>query len=296
MSFDISKLTSAVNKYLNSISEISSAAQKAQQEIADRTQFSTELSTAIQQNIESRMQDQVTIPDIGSQVQDTVETQIKQAVSAIDNTFEQVNGAFEEMRKAGSAGSIGGIQDSAKATTAADTATASANKSLANQISATSANKSLANQIATSSANKSLANQVAATNTNRDAYRGTLSTEALQDLSKSQYFSANLIQDFLFKEDNGSDNSSNSSATSAFDGVSLSDLNTNSLLANALSSGVTNSGNASALTQIINEAATASGNTASSANSSDLAKALIKAYTTGTATTSPTSIFGDFTL
>ena len=280
MSFDISKLTSAVNKYLNSISEISSAAQKAQQEIADRTQFSTELSTAIQQNIESRMQDQVTIPDIGSQVQDTVETQIKQAVSAIDNTFEQVNGAFEEIRQAGVTSAV---QDNTKTAVAADTVATSANKSLANQISATSANKSLASQ-------------VAATNTNRDAYRGTLSTEALQDLSKSQYFSANLIQDSLFKEDNGSDNSSTSSATSAFDGVSLSDLNTNSLLANALSSGVTNSGNASALTQIINEAATASGNTASSANSSDLAKALIKAYTTGTATTSPTSIFGDFTL
>ncbi|MBP3783807.1 MAG: hypothetical protein J6I68_11230 [Butyrivibrio sp.] len=281
MSFDISKLTSAVNKYLNSISEISSAAQKAQQEIADRTQFSTELSTAIQQNIESRMQDQVTIPDIGNQVQDTVETQIKQAVSAIDNTFEQVNGAFEEIRQAGVTSAV---QDSTKTAVAAtDTATASANKSLANQI-------------ATSSPNKSLASQVAATNTNRDAYRGTLSTEALQDLSKSQYFSANLIQDSLFKEDNGSDSSSTSSATSAFDGVSLSDLNTNSLLANALSSGVTNSGNASALTQIINEAATASGNIASSANSSDLAKALIKAYTTGTATASPTSIFGDFTL
>ena len=280
MSFDISKLTSAVNKYLNSISEISSAAQKAQQEIADRTQFSTELSTAIQQNIESRMQDQVTIPDIGNQVQDTVETQIKQAVSAIDNTFEQVNGAFEEIRQAGVTSAV---QDNTKTAVAADTVATSANKSLANQISATSANKSLASQ-------------VAATNTNRDAYRGTLSTEALQDLSKSQYFSANLIQDSLFKEDNGSHNSSTSSATSAFDGVSLSDLNTNSLLANALSSGVTNSGNASALTQIINEAATASGNTASSANSSDLAKALIKAYTTGTATTSPTSIFGDFTL
>ncbi len=278
MSFDISKLTSAVNKYLNSISEISSAAQKAQQEIADRTQFSTELSTAIQQNIESRMQDQVTIPDIGSQVHDTVETQIKQAVSAIDNTFEQVNGAFEEIRQAGVTSAV---QDNTKTVTAADTVASSANKSLANQVAATSANKSLANQ-------------VAATNTNKDAYRGTLSTEALQDLSKSQYFSANLIQDSLFKEDNSSDNSS--SATSAFDGVSLSDLNTNSLLANALSSGVTNSGNVSALTQIINEAATASGNTASSANSSDLAKALIKAYTTGTATTSPTSIFGDFTL
>lgn len=265
MSFDISKLTSAVNKYLNSISEISSAAQKAQQEIADRTQFSAELSIAIQQNIESRMQDQVTIPDIGDQVQDTVETQIKQAVSAIDNTFEQVNGAFEEIRKAGSVGAVNATQDGAKATTVSDTAT--------------------------TTANKSLAKQVAATNTNKDAYRGTLSTEALQDLSKSQYFSANIIQDSLFKEDNGSENSSNSSSTSAFDGVSLSDLNTNSLLANALSSGTTNTGNASALTQVINEASSAS-----SANSSDLAKALIKAYTTGTATASPTSIFGDFTL
>lgn len=247
MSFDISKLTSAVNKYLNSISEISSAAQRAQQEIADRTQFSAELSTAIQQNIESRLQDQATIPDIGNQVQDTVETQIKQAVSAIDNTFEQVNGAFEEIRNAGVTSAA---QDSTKTVAAVDTSATSSNKSLANQVAAT----------------------------NKDAYRGTLSTEALQDLSKSQYFSANLIQDSLFKEDNGSE-SSNSSSTSAFDGVLLSDLNTNSLLANALSSGITNTGDL-----------------ASSANSSDLAKALIKAYTTGTATASPTSIFGDFTL
>ncbi|MBQ8031424.1 MAG: hypothetical protein IJ260_07840 [Butyrivibrio sp.] len=281
MSFDISKLTSAVNKYLNSISEISSAAQKAQQEIADKTQFSKELSTAIQQNIESRMHDQVTMPDIGSQVQDTVETQIKQAVSAIDNTFEQVNGAFEEIRKAGMAEAA---KESAKAVAATDAATESAGKSLANQVVATSANKSLANQ-------------VAATNTNRDAYRGTLSTEALQDLSRSQYFSANLIQDSLFKEDNGSESGgSSNSATSAFDAVSLTDLNTNSLLANALTSGITNTGNASALAQALNEATSASGTTAASANTSDLAKALIKAYATGKTTASPTSIFGDFTL
>ncbi|MBE5828203.1 MAG: hypothetical protein E7305_01940 [Butyrivibrio sp.] len=275
MSFDISKLTSAVNKYLNSISEISSAAQRAQQEIADRTQFSTELSTAIQQNIESRMRDQATIPDIGSQVQDTVETQIKQAVSAIDNTFEQVNGAFEEIRNAG-----------------VTSAAASAEK-------ATSAVQDSTKTTVASSANKSLATQIAATNTNRDAYRGTLSTEALQDLSKSQYFSANLIQDSLFKEDDGSENSnanSASSATSAFDAVSLSDLNTNSLLANALTSGITNTGNTSALAQAINEATGATGTTAASVNSSDLAKALIKAYATSNTTASPTSIFGDFTL
>ncbi|MBE5824784.1 MAG: hypothetical protein E7308_12025 [Butyrivibrio sp.] len=281
MSFDISKLTSAVNKYLNSISEISSAAQKAQQEIADKTQFSKELSTAIQQNIESRMHDQVTMPDIGSQVQDTVETQIKQAVSAIDNTFEQVNGAFEEIRKAGMTEAA---QESTKAVAATDAAS-------------TAADRSLATQVAATSANKSLANQVAATNTNKDAYRGTLSTEALQDLSKSQYFSANLIQDSLFKEDNGSESGgSNNSATSAFDAVSLTDLNTNSLLANALTSGITNTGNASALAQALNEATSASGTTAASANTSDLAKALIKAYATGKTTASPTSIFGDFTL
>ncbi len=281
MSFDISKLTSAVNKYLNSISEISSAAQKAQQEIADKTQFSKELSTAIQQNIESRMHDQVTMPDIGSQVQDTVETQIKQAVSAIDNTFEQVNGAFEEIRKAGMTEAA---QESTKAVAASDATTESAGKSLANQVAA-------------SSANKSLSNQIAATNTNRDAYRGTLSTEALQDLSRSQYFSANLIQDSLFKEDNGSESGgSSNSATSAFDAVSLTDLNTNSLLANALTSGITNTGNASALAQALNEATSASGTTAASANTSDLAKALIKAYATGKTTASPTSIFGDFTL
>jgi hypothetical protein len=282
MSFDISKLTSAVNKYLNSISEISSAAQKAQQEIADKTQFSKELSTAIQQNIESRMHEQVTMPDIGSQVQDTVETQIKQAVSAIDNTFEQVNGAFEEIRKAGMTEAA---QESTKAVAATDAASTAADRSLATQAVATSANKSLANQ-------------VAATNTNKDAYRGTLSTEALQDLSKSQYFSANLIQDSLFKEDDGSgsSSSSNSSTASAFDAVSLTDLNTNSLLANALTSGITNTGNASALAQALNEATSASGTTAASANTSDLAKALIKAYATGKTTASPTSIFGDFTL
>lgn len=281
MSFDISKLTSAVNKYLNSISEISSAAQKAQQEIADKTQFSKELSTAIQQNIESRMHDQVTMPDIGSQVQDTVETQIKQAVSAIDNTFEQVNGAFEEIRKAGMTEAA---QESTKAVAATDAAS-------------TAADRSLATQLAASSANKSLANQVAATNTNKDAYRGALSTEALQDLSKSQYFSANLIQDSLFKEDNGSESGgSSNSATSAFDAVSLTDLNTNSLLANALTSGITNTGNASVLAQALNEATSASGTTAASANTSDLAKALIKAYATGKTTASPTSIFGDFTL
>ena len=280
MSFDISKLTSAVNKYLNSISEISCAAQKAQQEIADKTQFSTELSTAIQQNIESRMQDQVTMPDIGSQVQDTVETQIKQAVSAIDNTFEQVNGAFEEIRQAGATGAA---QESAKTVAATDAASTSADRSLATQVVATSANKSLANQ-------------VAATNTNKDAYRGTLSTEALQDLSRSQYFSANLIQDSLFKEDSDSESGGSNSATSAFDAVSLTDLNTNSLLANALTSGITNTGNASALAQALNEATSASGTTAASANTSDLAKALIKAYATGKTTASPTSIFGDFTL
>lgn len=156
MSFDISKLTGAVNKYLNSISELSNLGQKIQQEIADKGRFSTELSSAIQKEIDS---------------------------------------AFEK----------------------------------------TAATKAIAG--------------------NKDAYSGILSTEALQELSKSQYFSGNLIQDSLFKEDNGTENSS-TSTSSAFDGVSLSDLNNKSLLANDI----------------------------------------LKAYAKSATSISPTSIFGDFSL
>ena len=241
MSFDISKLTSAVNKYLNSISEISIAAKRAQEEIDSKTKFSTELSNAIQQNIENRMHDQVTMPDIGKQVQDTVETQVKQAVSSIDNTFEQVNGAFEEIRNAG----------------------------VANKTDNT------ANTVTDTVKTPEAAKAVDSTKENSDAYNGTLSTKALQDLSKSQYFSANLIHSSLFKE--GNDSEDKNSGTSAFDTVSLSDLNTNSLLANALTSG-----NVASATN--------------SAESSDLAKALIKAYTNNASAASTTSIFGDFAL
>ncbi len=240
MSFDISKLTIAVNKYLNSISEISSLAERTQQEIADRTQFSTELSSAIRENIESRMRDRVTMPDLGSLVQD-------RAVQSV--------GAEDRVTQAG---------------------------------------------IAQDKAIKASALQGKDAQGNGDAYNGALSAQALQDLSKSRYFSANLIQDSLFKEDDGSGSSdsgtgggyfgtagrtignsysgtgnSSISGTSPFDTVSLSDLNTNSLLANALTSG----------TQI-----------PEITGSADLAKALISAYKSTPSAVSPTSIFGDFSL
>ena len=221
MSFDISKLTNAVNRYLNSISEVSNIARKTQEEIESRTRFSTELSTAIQKDIQNR-------------------------INEIDSAFDQINGAFEEIRSAGAASTVHHEAENTTASSLAVSATRNVSE-------------------ASESANLK-------SDGNGDAYSGVLSTKALQDLSKSRYFSSDLIQSSLFKDDSEKDNSA-SSGSSALEGVSLSDLNKNSLLASSL----TGSGEA-ALT-----------------DSSDLAKALIKAYT-NSSTTSTTSIFGDFTV
>ena len=65
---------------------------------------------------------------------------------------------------------------------------------------------------------------------NADAFKGQLSTEALQELAKSAYFSTNLIRSDLFNE--SGDNSSSSSSLDS--GNSLSDLNAKYLLASYL--------------------------------------------------------------
>ena len=236
MAFDISKLTSAVNKYLNSVSDVSAAAKKASEEIEQKSRFKAELSDAIRQNIESRMRQPEDIPDIAA----TVRNQIQQAVGSIDATFEQVNGAFDDIRNAGK---VPEVSESAAQDSSKEDITG-----------------------------------------NSDAYKGLLSTEALQELSKSQYFSANLLQSSLFDENadgssSGADSSfttdlanalqGGSKAASPFESISLSDLNTASLTTNG-----------------------AAGN----AGSTDLAKALIKAYANGSSKSAVTSIFGDFTL
>ncbi len=120
MAFDISKLTSAVNKYLYSISDVSAAAKKAQEEIEVKNRFSTELSDAINKNIQSRMRAEAEIPDVS----EVVKNQVQQAVGTIDVTFEQLNGAFEDMRNAGR-----GTQtaETAKTTDAGTNANAEAN-------------------------------------------------------------------------------------------------------------------------------------------------------------------------
>ncbi len=261
MSFDISRLTSAVNKYLNSISDVTASAEKTAQEMADRTQFANDLGEAIRQNIASRAKDVAEIPDIQSIVQQQVES----ATASIRSTFERVNGAFVE------------IQDNTKS-------------SSVKELSASETSGSNANSAAT----------------NKDAYAGILSTEALQELSKSQYFSANLLQSSLFDESDGtstskSNSGTSSSGTSAFDTVSLSDLNLSSLTKSSLGT----TGTASEL--IANAVSSLSGSTnstdstantitANTTDSSDLAKALIKAYTQSGKTSSVTSIFGDFSL
>ena len=68
MSFDISKLTNAVNRYLNSISDIAAASKQAALEAEERNRFSSELSDAIKQNINAKTRDIGEIPDIAAQV------------------------------------------------------------------------------------------------------------------------------------------------------------------------------------------------------------------------------------
>lgn len=150
MAFDISRLTSAVNKYLNSISDVASAAKKATSEIETRTQFSEDLKNAIRQNMEARSKDETSMPDIASLVQE----QVTLATSAIDSQIEQINGSFEAIREAG--------------------------------IVKTSGNEKREDS--------------GASDLNPDASKGTLSMDALQELSKSNYFSANLIQSSLFDD------------------------------------------------------------------------------------------------
>ncbi len=266
MAFDISKLTSAVNKYLYSISDVSAAAKKAQEEIEAKNRFSTELSDAIKQNIASRMRDQTEVPDVS----EAVKNQVQQAVGTIDATFEQLNGAFNDMRNAGR---VTQTAEAARATDAVTNANAKAKSTgtdLQNAVNTVLSAAGTAEEkaqlqeaidkvIASASSNRT----GNAGNGNFDAYKGTLSTEALQELSKSQYFSANLIQGYLFNEDGKSEESDDS----------LSSLNTNSLLAGGTESVA-----------------------GTSSEASDLAKALIKAYAGSSASPATTSIFGDFTL
>ncbi len=250
MAFDISKLTSAVNKYLNSISDIGNAASKARQEAEEKSRFSLELSEAIKENMQSRMRDEVSVPDISSVVQN----EINHSTAGIDATIEQINGAFETISHAGKVSSVG--------------------------------NQGLSGEMASSD------------ESNFDAYSGALSTEALQELSKSQYFSSNLIQSSLFED--SSEGTTDSGSKSAFDTVSLSDLNTNSLLSNSL---LKSGSDFSEMADSIIKAAGTNNNenvlsdsSSMATDSSDIAKALIKAYTAGNNSSGVTSIFGDFSL
>lgn len=272
MAFDISRLSNAVNKYLNSISDVANAAKKSSQEIEERTRFATDLKDAIRQNIEARTRNDISMPDIAAQVKE----QVAQATSAIDSQIQQINGSFEAIR-------------------GARAATSGSNAGLDSADSNASAASSLAKAVAASANGQNVSNY--------DAYNGMLSTEALQELSKSQYFSSNLIQSSLFdvlkQDENGSSgNSLNSglsvkTASSAFDSLSLSDRNINALLQAA---GLTSSSSDTASNSTTDSTLQVTSQASSQSSSSDLAKALIKAYTANGSSLSATSIFGDFSL
>ena len=275
MSFDISRLTKAVNKYLNSISDIGQQATQRSQEMADKAQFQADLSEAIKANIQSKTREIDEVPDIGAMVQ----SQVKSATDGINATFEQINGAFLEISEAG------------KSTSSAKESSSDAG--------------------------------------NSDAYAGVLSTDALKELSNSGYFSGNLIANSLFKTDDeestssGSTNALNSvtsaltsslgqnatTAANPFQTQSLDQLNVNSLLANSLGVNTTATDSLTAALKAVADkesSSTAAKTTDSTAkqtsgdatvaSSNDLAKAIIKAYTTTAKATANTSIFGDFSL
>lgn len=229
MGFDISKLTDAVNKYLYSISDVSAMARKAAEEAESKASFGKELSLAIKQDISSHLNKDGGLTDAEGEllnfpnIEGQIKSQIDTATSGIRSTFDQIDGGFGVIRTAGSgsAGSTGNAGNAAS----------------------------------TGAGN---IGNVRNSETNRDAYSATLSLEALQELSKSKYFSTNLLQSDLFSESGNADKSGSgtellSSLTSGisaltgnsgvststlgnlFDSdVSLSDLNMNSLLASTL--------------------------------------------------------------
>lgn len=275
MSFDISRLTKAVNKYLNSISDIGQQATQRSQEMADKAQFQADLSEAIKANIQSKTREIDEVPDIGAMVQ----SKVKSVTDGINATFEQINGAFLEISEAG------------KSTSSAKESSSDAG--------------------------------------NSDAYAGVLSADALKELSNSGYFSGNLIANSLFKTDDeestssGSTNALNSvtsaltsslgqnntTAANPFQTQSLDQLNVNSLLANSLGVNTTATDSLTAALKAVADkesSSTAAKTTDSTAkqtsgdatvaSSNDLAKSIIKAYTTTAKATANTSIFGDFSL
>ena len=299
MSFDISRLTKAVNKYLNSISDIGQQATQRSQEMADKAQFQADLSEAIKANIQSKTREIDEVPDIGAMVQ----SQVKSATDGINATFEQINGAFLEISEAGK--STSSAKESVAATSGADKSSSESNAG-------------------------TTGNSAAGLKTgNADAYAGTLSTEALKELSNSGYFSGNLIANSLFKTDDedstssGSTNALNSvtsaltsslgqnttTAANPFQTQSLDQLNVNSLLANSLGVNTTASDSLTAALKAVADkesSSTAAKTTDSTAkqtsgdatvaSSNDLAKSIIKAYTTTAKASANTSIFGDFSL
>ena len=284
MAFDISRLTNAVNKYLNSISDVGKEAAQQAQEIADKAQFQADLADAIKQNIESRTRDVDEVPDIGAMVQ----SQVQSATAGIDSTFQQINGAFLEISEAGK--STSSAKDSVDTVQGADKTGSGSS----------------------------------GTGTNFDAYAGTLSTDALKELSNSGYFSGNLIASSLFKTDDEEDSTSSgalNSVTSAltatlgqtqsttadpFKTQSLDQLNVNSLLANSLGVGTTATDSLTAALKTVadeevgttasNDQTSLTTDQASLGTGGDLAKAIIKAYTTTAKASANTSIFGDFSL
>ena len=118
MGFDISKLTNAVNRYLNSISDVSAAAKRVSEEAESKALFGKELQFAIKQNIASHMDDgkmSEAVGELGNfpDIEGQIRSQIDTATSGVKSTFDQINGGLGAMRNAG-ASEAAASQDNAK--------------------------------------------------------------------------------------------------------------------------------------------------------------------------------------
>ncbi len=220
MAFDITRITDAVNRHLNSISDISAMVKQASEDVENRTRFSAELSEAIRQNIQDHMA--------------TEEFQELQSL-------QEVSRSFSASTDSGSSAA-----------------------------------------------------------TSRE-----LTTRELQDLSKSRYFSVNLVQNALYNSGNSDDESDGGTTDltkSLLPGYSdnIAAALTGSSASSAISGNVVRAlisdENAKAALAGSDAKAVVSELLGSSDSGNDYTKALLGAYSRLNASGSGSSAFGDFLL
>lgn len=214
MALDITKITDAVNAYLNSISSTSKAVSEAQS-------TDTEYGEIFKKYLTKAMEDEsASAANAVNASADEALTQTGSNLDVVvnDSLAAKINTVFQDLD----------IQSEITKNIASHAV------DISSQISQSIDSHSRLDEINAAALQIQEVTGLAETNTdsagsdgsnsNADAYSGLLGTAALQRLADSSYFSANLIQSSLIDSD----------AEDSDNGMSLSDLNNNSLLNNTL--------------------------------------------------------------